>query len=81
LKLFLSKHFLAKSKEGNLSHPLNILYEESDLIFTYLKASDESSLVADIFVLMINAVFDVNFKKQRDENDLINCFFQNLEKV
>jgi hypothetical protein len=81
IKVFLKKHFINKEKEGNFLHPLNFLYEEAHIIFKYLKGINEMGLLSDLFSLLVNVIFDKNFKKLREENGLIYSFFDNIEKV
>ena len=81
IKIFLKNHFLSRQKDGNFSMPLNFLYEDAHIIFEHLKSIGEIAIISEVFSLMVNLIFDVNFKKLREENQLFYSFFDNIENV
>lgn len=81
IKIFLKKHFLIREKEGIFLLPLNFLYDDAHIIFNYLKTINETVIITELFSFLVNLIFDINFKKLREENNLIYSFYDNIENV
>ena len=81
IKIFLRKHFLNREKEGKFVLTLNFLYDDAHIIFNYLRMIKETELIIELFSFLVNVVFDVNFKKLREDNSLIYFFFDNIENI